>query len=106
MGIIATAIAKKIIEKSVNIETNEASISIWVRMAKIRAPMLNIILNSYFEKIKIRMRISKKLTQEGITLKKIYNPIKTTFLNLQKESKPVCSFFSTSNFSSGLKIIS
>ena len=47
-----------------------------------KALMLKTMLNSYFEKIKISIRTSKKLTQGGITIKKIYNPLKTTFLNL------------------------
>jgi hypothetical protein len=80
MGIKITAITKKIIERSVIIENNEAIISICVNRAKIKAPMVKIMLNSYFEKIKINKMISKKLNHAGITIKQIINPIKTTFL--------------------------
>ena len=68
-----------------NIEYNEANRSIWVNIAKINAPIVKTILNSYFEKIKIIKIMSRKLNHAGITIKEGINPIKTTFLKNQKK---------------------
>jgi hypothetical protein len=80
MGIKITAIAKKIIERSVTVENNEAKISIWVSIAKMKAPIVNMMLNSYLEKNRINVIISKKLNQAGITIKERINTIKIAFL--------------------------
>lgn len=90
IGIKITAIAKKIIERSVNIENNEANISIWVNIAKIKAPIVNIMLNSYFENIKMHNIIIKKLNQAGITIELIFNSIKIKFL---KEIFTISKFY-------------
>ena len=80
IGIKIIANVKKIIERSVITEVNEASISIWVNIAKIKAPIVNIMLNSYLENIKMHKIIIKKLNQAGITIEVIFNTIKIKFL--------------------------
>lgn len=73
-----TEIANRIIEKSVKIVKNEPNKSTCVKIPNNNAPILNTILNSFLEKITIRKITRRKLSQAGITIKRIFTHLKTT----------------------------
>jgi hypothetical protein len=72
----ATEIANKIIEGFVKTTINDNKTFTWVKNPKIMAAMVKIVPNSFFEKIRIRASIIKKLNNEGSTILKRINSLK------------------------------